>query len=268
MRRNEKPFVTGWPGREHRSGKLAIESLPPASIDLSSAFGPSRGQQLLARALSLAVAVIGLIVTMPLLAVIALAVRLDSDGPVLFVQPRIGARGRPFTLLKFRTMHGTVQRRSEWECDNRDRVTRVGRWLRAFRLDELPQFVNILRGEMNLVGPRPHPVSNFELFTLVARNLNETTGAAVGYYTLRTMVRPGITGWAQVRYQYANNLEEEMEKLRYDLYYIKYASAALDLRILLETIKVIACGRFADRVVVPNAPPVTGPARVNQAQAA
>jgi exopolysaccharide biosynthesis polyprenyl glycosylphosphotransferase len=227
---------------ERLSGQLAIESIAPTSIVFSRRFGPSLFDCVFARALSLAVAAAGLVLLAPLMAIIALAVKLESPGPVLFVQPRVGARGRPFNLMKFRTMRAATRGNSEWECDNRDRVTRVGRWLRAFRLDELPQFVNVLRGEMNLVGPRPHPVSNFELFTLVSRNVNEVTGSAVGYYTLRTMVRPGVTGWAQVRYRYANNLEEEIEKLRYDLYYVKYASAALDLRILLQTIKVVLCG--------------------------
>jgi lipopolysaccharide/colanic/teichoic acid biosynthesis glycosyltransferase len=155
-------------------------------------------------------------------------------------------------------MRPAGERCSEWECDNRDRVTRVGRWLRAFRLDELPQFINVLRGEMNLVGPRPHPVSNLELFTLVSRNLNELTGSAIGYYTLRTMVRPGITGWAQVRYQYANNLEEEIEKLRYDLFYVKYASTALDLRVLVQTIKVILLGHASMHASID--PPARAPA--------
>jgi len=116
-------------------------------------------------------------------------------------------------------------------------VTRVGRWLRAFRIDEIPQCMNILVGDMNVVGPRPHPVTNFELFTLVARNLNELPGAAISCYELRTLIRPGLTGWAQVRYRYANNLDEELEKLRYDLFYIKHISLWLDLRILLETVK-------------------------------
>jgi lipopolysaccharide/colanic/teichoic acid biosynthesis glycosyltransferase len=114
---------------------------------------------------------------------------------------------------------------SEWANDNSDRITRVGKWLRKFRLDELPQFVNIIRGDMNLVGPRPHPVSNIELF-----------GEEIPYYSLRAVVRPGITGWAQVRLGYANNLEEETEKMRYDLYYIKRLSFWLDLRILFDTV--------------------------------
>jgi lipopolysaccharide/colanic/teichoic acid biosynthesis glycosyltransferase len=259
---------------ERLSGKLALESLTPTSLVFSGRFGPRRCERAFARALSLLVAILGLVLLSPLLALIALAVKLDSKGPVLFVHVRVGARGRPFNLLKFRTMHPAGQPHSEWERDNRNRLTRVGRWLREFRLDELPQFINIVRGEMNLVGPRPHPVSNFELFTLVARNMNELTGAAVGFYTLRTMIRPGITGWAQVRYRYANNLEEEIEKLRYDLYYIKHMSAGLDLRILLQTVKVMVCGHVAS-----NAPAAGGrgtvaapaqlalPANVNQTHA-
>ena len=261
---------------ERLTGKLAVDTLTPTSIVFSKQFGPSRLQQAFARTLSVLVAVVGLVVLWPLLALIALAVRLDSAGPVLFVQERIGAHGRPFKLLKFRTMHPAGRRRSEWECDNRDRVTRLGKWLRAFRLDELPQFINILRGEMNLVGPRPHPLSNFELFTLVARNLNDLTGSAIGYYTLRSMVRPGITGWAQVRYRYANNLEEEVEKLKYDLYYVKYVSAALDFRILVETFKVLFSGGLASEVPpaavarpdVAAPAPLGLPGNVNQTHAA
>jgi putative polysaccharide export protein (PEP-CTERM system associated) len=193
----------------------------------------------MARLLSIVVALVALCVTAPLLAVVALAVRLSSPGPIFFRQRRIGLYGRPFTLIKFRTMRHDQVKRSEWEGDNRDAVTRVGKWLRAFRLDEVPQFINILVGDMNLVGPRPHPITNFELFTLVARNLNELSGAAISCYELRTLIRPGLTGWAQVRYRYANNLEEELEKLRYDLYYVKRISFWLDLRILLETAKVL-----------------------------
>src|SRR3954451_17549697 len=230
---------------ERLTGKLAIESLSPTGIVFSRCFGPSLFDCLFARALSLAVAAAGLVLFAPLMAIIAVAVKLESPGPVLFVQSRIGARGRPFKLMKFRTMRPAGRRNSEWECDNRDRVTRLGRWLRAFRLDELPQFVNVLRGEMNLVGPRPHPESNFELFTLVSRNVNEITGSAVGYYTLRTMVRPGLTGWAQVRYRYANNLEEEIEKLKYDLYYVKHAGPLLDLRVLASTVRVVLFGHRA-----------------------
>jgi lipopolysaccharide/colanic/teichoic acid biosynthesis glycosyltransferase len=165
------------------------------------------------------------------MALIALAIRLDSPGPVLFVQDRVGLRGRHFRLLKFRTMLCGGPTTSEWVRDNEDRITRVGRWLRKFRFDELPQFVNILRGDMNLVGPRPHPVSNFTLFA-----------ERIPYYMLRSSVRPGVTGWAQIRHGYANNLDEEIEKMRYDLYYIKHLSFWFDVRILVDTVKVVLFG--------------------------
>jgi lipopolysaccharide/colanic/teichoic acid biosynthesis glycosyltransferase len=257
---------------ERLVGKLALETLAPASLIFARRFGPSRGQRIAARAISVVVAAAALVLFAPLLLLIALAVKIDSPGPVLFVHTRVGAGGRPFRLLKFRTMrHG--DRRSEWERDNRDQVTRVGRCLRAVRLDELPQFVNLLRGEMNLVGPRPHPLSNLELFTLVARNMNERTATPVSFYALRTMVRPGMTGWAQVRYRYANDLEEEIEKLRYDLYYVKHMSVMLDLRIVLETVRVILFGHRRETVAAAAVPAVPPPAlaltgSVNQGQAA
>jgi lipopolysaccharide/colanic/teichoic acid biosynthesis glycosyltransferase len=231
---------------ERFTGKLALEWLTPMRVIASRKFQPPALQRYCARVISCSVALAALAILAPLLAVIALAIKLDSSGPVLFAQLRVGLRGRPFTLLKFRTMRHGPARRSEWEGDNRDHVTPVGKWLRRFRLDELPQFVNILRGEMNLVGPRPHPVSNLELFTLVARNLSEVAGFAIGCYALRLVVPPGLTGWAQVRYRYANNLDEEIEKLRYDLHYVKHMSPWLDLRILAETFGVMLRCRGAE----------------------
>ncbi|OLC54652.1 MAG: hypothetical protein AUH92_03600 [Acidobacteria bacterium 13_1_40CM_4_69_4] len=220
---------------ERLTGKIAIESVSPGALAFSRDFSSSRGHEALARALSLAIAAAGLVLFAPLMALVALVIRLDSRGPVLFVQDRAGLGGKPFRLLKFRTMHPADGPTSEWARDNDERITRAGRWLRKFRLDELPQFVNMLRGDMNLVGPRPHPLSNFELFS-----------GTVPYYWLRSLVRPGVTGWAQVRYGYANNLEEETEKMRYDLYYIKHRSVLLDFRILLDTVKVVLLGRGAD----------------------
>jgi lipopolysaccharide/colanic/teichoic acid biosynthesis glycosyltransferase len=140
--------------------------------------------------------------------------------------------GKPFRLIKFRTMRPVTGETSKWVRDNHTRITRVGKWLRKFRLDELPQVVNMLQGDMNLVGPRPHPVSNFELFI-----------DKIPYYALRAVVRPGVTGWAQVRYGYANDLQEETEKMRYDLFYIKHLSLWLDLRILFDTLKIVLFGR-------------------------
>ena len=227
---------------ERLTGKIAIELLTPSTVIFSHDFRPTRTAASIARLVSVVVAAVGLVCLLPLLAAIALLIKFDSRGPVLFVQERIGLRGRRFRLLKFRTMHPSANRMSEWVRDNGDRITRAGRWLRRFRLDELPQFINVLKGDMNIIGPRPHPVSNWELFVLVSRN-TPACGEQIPYYSLRSLVRPGITGWAQVRYQYANDLDEEIEKMRYDLYYIKHLSLLLDLRILLETIKVVTLGR-------------------------
>jgi exopolysaccharide biosynthesis polyprenyl glycosylphosphotransferase len=227
---------------ERMTGKVAIEALTPSSLIFAREFKPFHLDLALARVASVPTAAAGLILLSPLFALIALAIRLDSAGPLFFVQERVGLQGRLFRLIKFRTMHPTRGATSEWVKDNQGRLTRVGRWLRRFRLDELPQLVNILRGDMNLVGPRPHPLSNLPLFVMVMRNTPEC-GEQIPYYALRSMVRPGLTGWAQVRYHYANDLEEEIEKMRYDLYYTKHRSAWLDLRILLETVKIVLRGR-------------------------
>ena len=227
---------------ERLTGKLALEALRPSSVIFSPNFQMSRFHLALARALSLFASVIGLIVLAPFLGLIALLIKLDSRGPVLFIQERAGLSGRSFKLIKFRTMDSASRPASEWERDNGFRITRVGKRLRRFRLDELPQLVNVLRGDMNLVGPRPHPVSNLELMILAIRNLSEVSGDAIPYYSLRCSVRPGITGWAQIRYGYANSLEEEMEKIRYDFYYLKHMSFWLDLRILLKTVRMVFTG--------------------------
>jgi exopolysaccharide biosynthesis polyprenyl glycosylphosphotransferase len=220
---------------ERLTGKLAIESLPPRHLLYGHGFRRSWARRLSARVLSVTVAACGLVVCGPLMAVIAALIVLDSGRPVFFVAERAGCGSRCFRLRKFRTMRPAQGETSEWAGDNDGRITRVGRWLRAFRLDELPQFVNVLRGDMNLVGPRPHPVSNVALFT-----------RHIPYYSLRASIPPGLTGWAQVHYGYANNLDEETEKMRYDLYYLKHGSLWLDLRILLDTVKVVLFGRHAD----------------------
>src|SRR5437773_4775091 len=217
---------------ERLTGKLAVEALTPSNLIFSKDFRKSQVDLAVARAVSLVTAVIGFIAFAPLFGLIALAIKLDSRGPIFFVQQRAGRYGRRFALVKFRTMLSAGAELSEWVRDNSERVTRVGRWLRKFRLDELPQFLNMLRGDMNLVGPRPHPVSNYQLFI-----------ENVPYYALRSVVRPGLTGWAQVRYGYANDLEEETEKMRYDLYYIKHLSTWFDLRILFDTVKIVLFGR-------------------------
>ena len=212
---------------ERVSGKLPIEVVTPGQLIASQRLWKSRALKKAQRVVSFTAALLLLIAVSPFLAVIALAIKLDSGGAILFRQSRAGKDGRPFELLKFRTMVPVECAPSEWVRDNSGRITRLGRWLRRLRLDELPQLVNVIRGDMNLVGPRPHPVTNLQLFR-----------DAIPYYTLRGSIRPGITGWAQVRYHYANNLQEETEKMRYDLYYIEHMSLWMDAKIILSTIGV------------------------------
>jgi exopolysaccharide biosynthesis polyprenyl glycosylphosphotransferase len=226
---------------EKLTGMIPIESLTPSGMIYSNEFEPSQASLSGARMFSFLVAAVSIVLLAPLMALVALLIKLDSRGPVLFVQQRVGLDGKSFNLLKFRTMRPTEDRVSEWAGDNDHRITRIGRILRKFRLDELPQFFNVLFSDMNLVGPRPHPASNFRLFVLVSRNMPEC-GVQIPYYSLRLRVRPGITGWAQVRYKYANNLNEEIEKLKYDLYYVKHYSLWLDLRILMETVRTVVRG--------------------------
>ena len=239
--REDVSVETGVQAYERLTGKLAIEALTTGTILFSSDFNPSPFKHLFSRISSLIATGIALPLVLPLMGLLALAIKLDSPGPVLYIQERTGLGGRKFRLLKFRSMRLATASHTEWEQDNLDRITRTGKWLRKFRLDELPQFINVLRGDMNLVGPRPHPSSNRELFTLVSRNAQQD-GEQIPYYSLRCSVRPGITGWAQVRYKYANGIEEEIEKLRYDLYYIKHYTPSLDLKILYQTVKVVLFG--------------------------
>jgi lipopolysaccharide/colanic/teichoic acid biosynthesis glycosyltransferase len=226
---------------EQLTGKIAIEALRPSVLIMAKGFRNHGAAETLARIVSMIAAVVGLVLAAPLLIALALAVKLDSLGPIFFMQQRAGRDGRPFGLIKFRSMHPCTESRSEWVIDNIDRITRLGRWLRRFRLDELPQLVNVLRGEMNLVGPRPHPTTNHAVFM-----------DQIAYYGLRSSVRPGVTGWAQVRYGYANNLDEETEKMRYDLYYIKNRSLWLDVRILFETLGIMIFGTGASTVRRPS----------------
>ncbi len=223
---------------EHLTGKIAIEALTPGTLILAKGFHHEGFGQAVTRLISLSLAFAGLILLAPLLLLVTIAIKLDSRGPVFFIQERAGWKGGSFELLKFRTMHPAESRPSEWVQDNIGRITRVGKWLRRFRIDEVPQLINVLRGEMNLIGPRPHPTSNQKIFV-----------ESIAYYSLRSSVRPGVTGWAQVRYGYANNLEQETEKMRYDLYYIKNHTLWLDMQILFETVFIMATGYGATEVL-------------------
>jgi exopolysaccharide biosynthesis polyprenyl glycosylphosphotransferase len=214
---------------ERFTGRLAVESLTPSALIFGDGFGARRLPLATMRVLSVVIAGLTLVITAPLIAVIALAIRLESRGPAFFIQERVGLYGRRFPLIKFRTMRESGPGDdSVWGRDNESRVTRLGAVLRRYRLDELPQCLNILRGDMNLVGPRPEMAANVATFE-----------AVIPFYGFRHEVRPGLTGWAQVKAGYSMSTEEVTRKLCYDLYYIKHMSPAFDLQILFDTIKFV-----------------------------
>ena len=228
------------PFYERLAGKIALDKLDAGSVAFGAGFGEARFYAAFSRTVGLMGALVGLIVLAPFLALAAIAIRATSPGPVFFIHQRVGQHGKPYGLIKLRTMHLADGPRSEWARDNDDRITPVGRFLRRFRIDELPQLINVLKGDMNLVGPRPHPMSNYLMFM-----------ERIPHYAFRSVVRPGITGWAQVRYGYANNLEQEIEKMRFDLFYIRNASIGLDLRVLFETVRVVLRGHEGGIAVDP-----------------
>ena len=220
---------------ERLSGKLPLDGLNPSTLIFTDGFNVKASQQIVRRLVSITVAFILLAICLPFIPFIILAVRLSSPGPIFFRQARVGLRGRPFSVLKFRTMRQDAEAQGAvWATRNDPRVTSLGRFMRKTRLDEIPQLWNVLRGEMGFVGPRPERPEFVQWLT-----------SEIPFYELRHMIRPGITGWAQVRYQYGASLEETKRKLEYDLYYVKHLSIGLDLLIMFETVKTIVLQRGA-----------------------
>jgi sugar transferase (PEP-CTERM system associated) len=220
---------------ERITGKILVDDLKPSWLVFSDGFNASRVTRVVKRLFDLACAVAAFVVAAPLMLLTALAIRLDSPGPIFYCQERVGESGRRFTLCKFRSMRIDAEQGTPvWAADKDDRVTRVGRFIRLTRLDELPQLWNVLRGDMSFVGPRPER-------PFFVDQLAET----IPLYMARHAVKPGITGWAQVKYRYGASVEDALEKLRYDLYYIKHLSLVFDLTILIDTVKVIVSGKGA-----------------------
>jgi sugar transferase (PEP-CTERM system associated) len=220
---------------EQLTGKIMVEGLRKSWLIFSDGFVVSRGTLFAKRLLDIAVAALGLVLALPLMVLVALAVRLDSAGPVFFRQDRVGRGGREFTLWKFRSMRTDAEAQgAQWAVTGDPRVTRVGRFIRKTRLDELPQLWNVLAGDMSLVGPRP------ERRMFVDQLIEQSA-----FYEQRLVVRPGLTGWAQIKAPYASTFEESIEKLKFDLYYIKNMSLLLDISILLSTARIVLLGRGA-----------------------
>jgi sugar transferase (PEP-CTERM system associated) len=220
---------------ERLTGKLPLDGLNPSSLIFTQGFKVKASQQIVRRLVSIAVSFVALAICLPFIPFIILAVRFTSPGPIFFRQKRVGLRGRIFTVIKFRTMRQDAEAKGAvWATKNDPRVTPFGRFMRKTRIDEIPQLWNVLCGEMSFVGPRPERPEFVQWLS------NE-----IPYYDLRHLIRPGLTGWAQVRYQYGASLEETKQKLEYDLYYVKHLSLGLDLLIMFETIKTIVLRRGA-----------------------
>jgi sugar transferase (PEP-CTERM system associated) len=220
---------------ERVTGRVHLDMMRPSWLIFSGRKRQARLNAIVRVALHRAIAFIGAILSLPIALMTAILIKLDSRGPVLYRQERVGRNGRTFMVMKFRSMRTDAEKDGPvWARDADDRVTRVGRIIRKIRVDEIPQFWNILKGDMNFVGPRP------ERPHFIAQ-----LAAEIPYYEQRHLIAPGLTGWAQIKYPYGASIEDARQKLQYDLYYIKNQSLALDAAILFETIKTILFGRGA-----------------------
>ena len=218
---------------EKISGRIEVEDLHPSSLIFSEGFRVNAFNQATRRAVSIVASMVGLTLALPLMPILALLIKLDSAGPVFFKQERVGRKGKVFKVYKFRTMRQDAEAGgAKWAGSNDPRITRIGNFLRKTRLDEIPQLWNVLVGDMGFVGPRPE-----------RPEFVQWLAEAIPYYNMRHIIRPGLTGWAQVRYEYGASLEQTREKLQYDLYYIKHMSLSLDLLIAFETIKIVLLRR-------------------------
>jgi len=215
-------------------GRISLQELRAVELVFAQKVGPSHVEARIQTIYSFVIALISLIVLSPALLLVAILIKLDSRGPVFFRQVRVGLHEKEFTLYKFRSMRADAEKHTGavWATLDDPRVTTLGKWLRRLRIDEFPQFVNVLRGEMTLVGPRPERPE-------FVSNLNEQ----IPYYRQRHYVKPGITGWAQINYKYGDTMEDTVTKLEYDLYYIKNFQIALDLMIIFRTLKIMVRAR-------------------------
>lgn len=229
-------IIEGTTFYEMLTGKLIVDEINPAWLIFSSGFKKTRKKRFMKRLGDILLSSILLVFLAPFIALIAILIKIDSPGPVIFSQDRVGAKKRPYRMLKFRSMIKDAEKMSGpiWASDNDDRITRIGAIMRKLRIDEIPQLWNVLKGEMSFVGPRPER----EFFV---NQLEET----IPYYGQRFTVKPGITGWAQISYGYGASVEEANEKLKYDLFYTKNFSILMDLMIIIRTVKTVFFGKGA-----------------------
>jgi len=219
---------------ERENGHLQLDSMNASWMILAEGFNQGMLRDTVKRLFDLLISSAMLVITLPVMALTALLIKLESPGPVLYRQERVGQGGHPFTILKFRSMRSDAEQdgKPRWASQNDSRVTLVGRFIRRTRIDELPQIFNVFFGDMSFVGPRPER-------PYFVQDLTQQ----IPYYGIRHTVKPGITGWAQVRYPYGATVEDALHKLQYDLYYVKNHSLFLDLTILFQTVQVVLWGK-------------------------
>lgn len=221
---------------ERLEGKVPLDQLKPSWMVFSDGFKSLRSRKILKRLLDIVLSLILLVPAAPLLMITPLLIRLESKGPALFKQKRVGEKGKEFDIYKFRSMRINAEEGTGpvWAGEKDNRVTRIGAFIRKVRIDELPQIFNVIRGDMSFVGPRPE-----------RKFFVDQLSREIPYFDIRTVVKPGITGWTQIKYPYGATIEDAREKLQYDIYYIKNMSPAFDCLIFFMTIKVVLFGRGA-----------------------
>jgi sugar transferase (PEP-CTERM system associated) len=221
---------------EKTLGQIRVDYLNASWLIFGDGFNQGTLRTFVKRAFDVVSATLLLVLAAPIMLVTALLIRLESPGPVLYRQERVGLNGRTFSVIKFRSMRNDAEKdgKPRWASANDDRVTRIGAFIRRVRIDELPQLINVLKGEMSLVGPRPERPFFVEQLT-----------QKIPFFAVRHSVKPGVTGWAQVRYAYGATVEDSQEKLQYDLYYVKNHTLFLDLVVLFETVGVVLTGKGA-----------------------
>ncbi len=218
---------------ERLTGKISVEMLRPSWIIFSGRAKRAPVWNGVRRVFNMAISLFAIILSFPIAVITAIAIKLDSPGPIFYTQERVGKNGRIFKIIKFRSMYKDAEKDGtpQWASERDSRITRVGSLMRKTRIDEIPQFINILRGEMSFVGPRAERPFFVERLT-----------QKVPFYSQRHLVEPGLTGWAQVNYGYGSSIEDSIQKLQYDLYYIKNASLLFDIWIMFRSIKIVIFG--------------------------
>jgi len=221
---------------EQLAGKFSVDSLKPSELIFSDGFHRATILRYSKRMIDLVASCLGILLLSPCFVLLPILIKLSSPGSVFYQQERLGEKGKPFTILKFRSMRENAEADTGpvWANENDPRITRIGKIMRTLRLDELPQLINVIQGEMSLVGPRPER-------QVFIKELEQK----IPYYRFRLTVKPGLTGWAQVKYRYGASKEDSLEKLQYDLYYVKHLSPFFDITILLETLRVVFAGQGA-----------------------